>query len=172
MTGPTTIRDVMVSNLLDHPSATMPALIEFGSEVPDDVTDAYAIVDRIIADERLHVALSTPPADDVREALALTIAKSFPGWSEDTSEPLHVGWSEALRLHAEQHNQRVNEECIRQGRAYADAVLAAFEVRPHGTVTDAEVDAALDAYLDGAEPLDWQPGAMRAALEAAREVHP
>lgn len=113
----------------------------------------------------MGLTLPTPPADDVREVLALTIAKTFPGWSEDTSEPLHVGWSEALRLHAEQHSQRVNDECIRQGRLYADAILSndALEVRPRGTVTDDErtpverfADLAADQFradmdYDGAE---------------------
>lgn len=48
------------------------------------------------------------------------------------------------------------------------AILAAFEVRPHRAVTDAEVEAAL-VSLD----TDWvwpSHEAMRAALKAAREV--
>lgn len=150
MTESTTIRDVMVSNLLDHPSATMPALIEFGSEVPNDVTDAYAIVDRIIADERLHVALSTPPADDVREAVARISDRVF--HSGYFNRPVAVVKTTDLRL-------------------VLDSLNA--EVRPHGTVTDAEVKAAAlclgerfghsgEHYVEDA----------RAALEAAREVHP
>jgi hypothetical protein len=115
------------------------------------------------------VTTPTPPADDVREALALTIAKAFPGWSEDTTQPPHVGWSEALRLHAEQHNERVNEECLHQGRAYADAILGnrALEVRPRGPVTDAAVEAAYQVIRR-----NWRITRedVRAALEAAREV--
>jgi len=91
-----------------------------------EVTDALA-------------ALSTPPADDVREAFVngWYSARQNPGIAAATHSPDFPG-----------------------------------EVRPRGTVTDAEVKAALDAYLDGAEPVDWQPGAMRVALEAAREARP
>lgn len=115
---------------------------------------------------------TTPSADDVREALALTIAKAFPGWSEDTTEPPHVGWSEALRLDAEQLNERVNEECLRQGRVYADAILGnrALEVRPRGTVTDAKVEAALAVLRSETPGKRSQFDCVRAALEAAREV--
>lgn len=83
----------------------------------------------------------TPPAGDVREA-AQTFAEHV-GWSWNDLEPI---WQEAFAQAAQK-------------------VL----VRPRGTVTEAKVSVALDSYLDGAEPLDWQPGAMRAALKAAME---
>jgi aspartate/methionine/tyrosine aminotransferase len=52
----------------------------------------------------------TPPADDVREALALTL----------------------------ENHQNSYEPVDTQGfEGYADAILAAFEVRPRGAVTDA-----------------------------------
>ncbi|WP_114589400.1 hypothetical protein [Microbacterium arborescens] len=69
----------------------------------------------------------TQPTDNKREALALTIARTMPGWNEDTSEPPRPGMSEALRSAAEQHWQRVNAECLRQGRIFADAIMASPE---------------------------------------------
>jgi len=60
---------------------------------------------------------ATPPADDVREALALAIQKA-----EDAGLGAN-GWS-----------RRPGPGQLRA----ADAILAAFEVCPHGTVTDTE----------------------------------
>lgn len=92
----------------------------------------------------LIAALSSPPADDVRDRIVIRHVggNTLGGTVEQVlSTHLAKGWS-----------------------------VESFEVRLRGTVTDAEVKAALDTYLDGAEPVDWQPGAMRAALEAAREA--
>lgn len=123
---PTNLREVMVSNLLDHPSATLPALMEYGSEIPDDVTDAYAIVDRIIADERLTVALSTPPTDDVREPTDQQIDAAMA-----TLDARGLGGRNGMRV----------------------ALKAAFEVPPRGTVTDAEVEPAETYSVYGGQGL-------------------
>ncbi len=54
-------------------------------------------------------ALVTP----TREQIAEVIAYSMPGWNEDTEDGALTG-----------HWERVNAECLRHGRIYADAVLA------------------------------------------------
>ena len=79
-----------------------------------------------------------------REALARVIARTMPGWNEDTSEPMRPGWSEELRLLAEQTWVRINEECLRQGRIYADAILAAGFHRTPAPAPDAQ---ALIAFI-------------------------
>lgn len=66
----TSLRDVLASSFLDHPSATTPWLRQFGSDIPEDVADVEAIVDRILTDERLTVTPSTLLHDVAREALA------------------------------------------------------------------------------------------------------
>lgn len=99
---------------------------------------------------------STPPDDDVREALAEVIEKNRM-WTRRMSDGYPSSGSN-------------------DGRAIADAILAAFEVRPRGPVTAAAVEAALYAYRrfpgDHVERSSrgWQIIRMRAALEAARGV--
>lgn len=78
----------------------------------------------------------SPTAPDEREALAEVIARTMPGWNEDTSEVLHPGWSEEYRRHAELHWIRINDECLRQGRVYADAILAAGFRRSREATTE------------------------------------
>lgn len=63
--------------------------------------------------------------DDIRESLAQEIAQAMGGWNEDTTELTLEG---PVRAAAEAHWARVNAECIRQGREYADAILARFTV--------------------------------------------
>lgn len=106
-------RDVLLANLIDQPSASMPGMVEYGSHVPDDVVDANAIVDRILADERITVSMSSPPADDVREALVTAVLDAC-----ESADAVYV----------------------QEAQEIADAILAAFEVRPYGTVTDAAHD--------------------------------
>ncbi|KQT75376.1 hypothetical protein [Microbacterium sp. Leaf436] len=97
--------------------------------------------------EELVAALSTPPADGVREALAkILTGLDDREWAIATADGhSHLdGYFEA-----------------------ADRILSAFEVRPRGTVTDAEVDRAAHVFWDAM--LRFEPReAMRAALEAAR----
>lgn len=107
------VRQVMVQSFLDHPTATLPGLIEFGSHVPDDVTDALAIVDRLLADDRLHVALSTPPDADA------------PGWAENIDRLIRA------------------IDVADPGNAAANImrdfdVTPKRDVRPRGTATNAE----------------------------------
>ena|GEM_PF-6631482 len=108
--------------------------------------------------------VTAPIADDEREALAYAIARTMGGWNDDTTEPEHPGWSEALRLAAERHWEMVNEECLRQGREYADAAIAAG-FRRRGPITDATVEAALQAL--GHSRSGVTTPRMRAALKAA-----
>ncbi|WP_295821612.1 hypothetical protein [uncultured Microbacterium sp.] len=97
----------------------------------------------------------TPPADDVREALTL-IARDV---------HLHDGGENAAITGP--HAQRI-----------ADAIRERFEVRPHGTVTDTEVErVALMLWADydaehAGSTVDQFFGQARRLLEAAREVHP
>lgn len=112
--------------------------------------------------QALLSALSTPPADDVREAVAETVLSASPPY----------------RLVATYE--------------ITDALLAEFEVRPRGTVTDAEVERAakhlwvvaqddenwarsvVDDVFSPAD--DWPEEALEAAeiargvFEAAREA--
>lgn len=97
----------------------------------------------------LITALSTPPADDVREALASLIEREY-----DAADPMGEGMVPA-------------------GRALASVILSdtRFEVRLRGTVTDAEVEA-------GARVLDpdaftgrgYGAGAARQSREEARRT--
>lgn len=84
-------------------------------------------------------SLTTPPADDEREALA----RILPAWDRNG----YLVWEECLDI--------------------ADAILAAG-FRRQGPISDAQVEAALSAYAVHAELASSH--AMRAALEAAREV--
>lgn len=86
----------------------------------------------------------TPPANDVREA-AQTFAERV-GWNWDALDPM---WQERF------------EQAAR-------AVL----VRPRGTVTDAEVEAAGRVLYGRTPRTQYGRYIVRAALEAAREVHP
>lgn len=80
---------------LDHERTALERLAA-GKKFADDVRVLRMALDRL-------AALSTPPADDVREALARIVEDNF----EAEDEPHRT----------------------------ADAILAAFEVRPHGTFT-------------------------------------
>lgn len=42
-------REELRKIFLDHPSASMPGLMEFSSTVPEDVEDVDSIIDRILA---------------------------------------------------------------------------------------------------------------------------
>lgn len=55
------------------------------------------------------------------EELAEAIARTMPGWNDDISEPELEG---SRRKAMEAHWERLNAECVRQGREYARAVLA------------------------------------------------
>lgn len=57
-------------------------------------------------------ALVTP----TREQIAEVIAHSMPGWNDDTEDGALTG-----------HWERVNAECLRQGRIYADVVLTLLQ---------------------------------------------
>ena len=144
-------------------------------------------------------ALSSPPADDVREALARTFweaavldnPEGVPGesWEELLSE--EPAWAEGFYSQADatlatfevrlrgtvtepisEALLAVRDEIVRnEGRADA-ACLATLEaiaagVWPRGTVTDAEVEAAVQAFWAHPDPTGG-PISMRAALEAAR----
>jgi hypothetical protein len=72
----------------------------------------------------VHTDYTTPeenPMSDIREEMAEVIARTFPGWNDDTSEPLIQ--DPTLRAHAEAHWRDVNETCLTQGRKMADALL-------------------------------------------------
>ncbi|WP_144834063.1 hypothetical protein [Microbacterium sp. BH-3-3-3] len=93
--------------------------------------------------EKLLDALSAPPADDVREALASVIAdaKAHPSFPRPEGFP----------------------PLERDYRA-ADTILATFEVRPRGTVTDAEWEYGVrHVAVDG-----WPTDLVRSSLDAAR----
>lgn len=117
-----------------------------GTVYPSDRAEARAILEAA-RQVRPHKTVT----DAERSAINAALIEGLPMWTSKLEE----------------HHAR---------KALLDRIVRALEttreVRPHGTVTDAEVEAALDAYLDGAEPIDWQPGAMRDALKAAREVRP
>lgn len=111
----------------------------------------YVIQDESSADElRDHYDVrplyeSTPPADDVREALADLLM------------------SDGV----------MNVDAAGREYAYveADAILSRFEVRPRGTVTDAEKDAAHAEFCGCAlrDKCDfWHASGL--AIQAAREA--
>lgn len=85
-----------------------------------DVGAASPGPDTHVVLRRLLDALSTPPADDVREALADLLMS----------------------------DRVMNVDAAGRDYAYveADAILAAFDVRPRGTVTDAAVEAASEQF--------------------------
>lgn len=95
------------------------------------------LIDHIVA--KLD-ALSTPPADDVRKELARTLEDH-----QNSYEPVDTQGFEG----------------------YADAILSRFEVRPHGTVTDAEVQRLREAiYRQSGNSWYPTPEQGRIALEA------
>ncbi|MEX8058713.1 hypothetical protein [Microbacterium sp. 16-032] len=77
-------------------------------------------------------ALSTPPADDVREALAVEAAARaiFSGYVGETPG--------GFEKQTYAYDRKKAEHVARR------ALAAAAEVRPHGTVTDAEVADMVD----------------------------
>lgn len=107
----------------------------------------YIMVSRLRdAAEEVLAALSTPPAEDVREELAsLLWAHAYDGG----------------------HGLMSGEQFAAMVREDLEAILDAFEVRPRGTVTDAEADLVQDALSSrGAHFFqDWE---VRTVLNAAR----
>lgn len=132
---------------------------------------------------------NTPPADDVREALDHLDAMN---------DPATLAAAAAAAEHTERHPRgtvaEADDDDVRDMLAQticvsvrhmhggnecdsdyttADAILAAFEVRPHGAVpagqvSDAEVETVLQAL--GHSRSGVTTSRMRAALEAAREA--
>lgn len=112
--------------------------------------------------------LTMPPADDVREALARTMRPD-------------LDWDRVCD--SEDRDVQIAHSIPRDtARKAAERVLAAFEVRPHGPVTEAERQAVADAIDNAAviTPRNEFLGGSTianilevadAALKAAREVH-
>jgi len=121
-------------------------------------------------DAALFAALSTPPADDVREALAHILWEAAVG---DNPEGVPgESWEELL----------AEEPVWAQGYYFqADAAMRAFEVLPRGTVIEPKrpYSEAVDVEHGAWETDDIEERAhdllavvaFRRA-EAAREVHP
>lgn len=84
-------------------------------------------------------------ADD----LALRIARSMPGWNEDTSEPSIE--DPRLRAAAEAHWEKVNQTCLTVGREYAEIVGSWLSEKTPST-------EALAAIID---PGAWVSGEPR-----------
>lgn len=142
-------------SLRDAVSGAIGEVVRNASNFPEKVQgrlmgqDMTALREKLV--DGVLAALSTPPDDDVREALFRELWGAFnPGFATPGLDHPDRAYYFAM-----------TDELIANPH---------IEVRLRGTVTDAEVKAALDAYLDGAESVDWQPGAMRAALEAAMVV--
>lgn len=76
--------------------------------------------------EGFTVAVSRLPSE---EEIADVIARQMPGWNDDTSEPELEG---ARRAAMEAYWERVNQECLRQGREYARAVRELIEKKMTG----------------------------------------
>lgn len=138
-------------------------------------------------------ALSTPPDDDVREALATVVPLTDDDLLRIADRP--GGINDCLRAAVTKAEIDAAAEVIAEhragtvypsDRAEAHAILKAARevslglVRPHGTVTDAGVEAGAWALLDrGMDLADRNPTQQvydeakadaRAVLEAAREV--
>lgn len=64
---------------------------------------------------------------ELREQMALAIARTMGGWNDDTSEP---DQTEPMRSALEAHWEKVNQTCLTMGREMADAVLKDFHVIP------------------------------------------
>lgn len=75
-------------------------------------------------------ALSTPPAEDVRDSAAVA---NVAAESDDVDEAL---WGVVMNAISGTHS----------AHSIASAVRACFDVRLHGTVTDADVEAASEQY--------------------------
>ena len=121
-------------------------------------------------------ALSAPPADDVRD----TVDGCPLCW--DMESAVCNGYGRGLDVRSQMARAIREASVLNDGSGqfemseieagyYADAVLAAaaIEVRPRGTVTDAEVEAAVEAFWKADGPTGG-PVSMRAALEAAQEA--
>lgn len=80
-----------------------------------DPPTVLALIARLRAAEEVVSRIPT------RYDLAHAIARSLPGWNEDTSEPTLEG---PVRSATEAHWERINAECLRQGREAADVMLA------------------------------------------------
>lgn len=151
-------------------------------------------------------ALSTPPADDVREAVAVKRWCSYFGcrvvvYEADDSYgqgcPVcgHVGEAGEVRPHGtvteaedvsalrgepialslfrmfvREHDEGDGPERVLVEVADIRTALRLLDARSHGTATDAEVKSAQIAADAMGVPVPSR--AMRAALDAAREVHP
>ena len=158
---------------------------------------AFAVVDFLVRES--HVTLSTPPADDVREALARVMHEMRHPCGEP---PVDFDYERAdlvlaafeVRPHGKVTEAEPAGLCSQCGEPFGEhscvpipscihveSILA--EARPHGTVTEDEVEAAAQAiYEDLGGEWPWSSltssfqesylSNARAALEAAREVHP
>lgn len=104
----------------------------------NDVPEKPSISDRLAPKGRSHRA-PAPPTVDVRESLSRTLIANFFYADTDPSAP-----------------------------ELADAILAEFEVRPRGPVTEAEVNAAHVVLMNAVGCFESRT--TRAALEAAREA--
>lgn len=102
--------------------------------------------------DRFLAALSTPPADDVREEAERRWPVMVTGYTD----------SDGSRFEYESDENRALREAFIAGTT--------FEVRPRGTVTDAEVEAALAVLRSETPGKRSQFDCVRAALEAAREA--
>lgn len=117
---------------------------------------------------------------EARDGLALAIARTMGGWNDDTTEP---GMGDPLmRRMAEEHWEKVNAECLRQGRQYADAALAWMTENgcwkhPAPEVTDALAsifrESALNEFVrvdpeETYESLVLKANALAAALKDAQ----
>jgi hypothetical protein len=128
----------------------------------------------------LLAAVSNPPADDVREALAREIEPT--AWTEVRPHPTIYAEEPEARAQYEAYFHEGQRDRHAPSLEIADRLLSSltFEVRPRGTVTEAEVEVALNAYLNmdadvarTTAAAEWRrrnASYMRAALEAAREV--
>lgn len=138
--------------------------------LPDE--NATALEDDIAV---VLAALSTPPADDVREAAGVLVETAIREEQKRIAalpESMKTWTGEQFRAWS---NGMSNAARIARGALETDP-----EVRPHGTVTDAERSAIngalidmLPLWTDSPAPArtDFLNGIVR-ALEAAREVHP
>lgn len=83
------------------------------------------------------------------EKAGLAIARSMPGWNEDTTEP-DIPDPYVRRLQ-EEHWERVNAECLRQGVEHARVALAVFEEAHAPTDDERHAPDAVDALVASIE---------------------
>jgi hypothetical protein len=78
---------------------------------------------------------STTTREELIEEAAKAIARSMPGWNDDTTEPDIE--DARMRAHMESKWESVNAECMKRGREHARAALAVFEKAHTPTFTEA-----------------------------------